>query len=75
MTQNISFILGPQAFKNLKAHYKESGVVPRVHKSKGKKAHNAYPFEVSDGVFYKSMYFYCKGFAVRMSLSFHILYN
>ncbi|XP_070539002.1 uncharacterized protein [Ptychodera flava] len=38
--------VGPQSFKNLKAHYKDKGVVPRVHGLKGKKAHNAYSFEV-----------------------------
>ncbi|XP_070543678.1 uncharacterized protein [Ptychodera flava] len=38
--------VGSQSFKNLKAHYKDKGVLPRVHGLKGKKAHNAYSFEV-----------------------------
>ncbi|XP_070552474.1 uncharacterized protein [Ptychodera flava] len=42
--------LGEKRFKNLKAHYKTHGVVPRDHGRRGKRPVNAYSFEVVQDV-------------------------
>ncbi|XP_070548133.1 uncharacterized protein [Ptychodera flava] len=34
------------SYKSLKAHYKVNGIAPREHGLKGKKAHNAFSFEI-----------------------------
>ncbi|KAK3742543.1 hypothetical protein QZH41_005608 [Actinostola sp. cb2023] len=42
--------LGSKSFKNLKKHFKDNGLVPRLHGLKGKKPHNTYPFEVIENI-------------------------
>ncbi|XP_070576723.1 uncharacterized protein [Ptychodera flava] len=44
------YYVGVTAFKNLKRHYKENGVIPRRHGLKGRKPVNTYTFEVIEDV-------------------------
>ncbi|XP_070549349.1 uncharacterized protein [Ptychodera flava] len=44
------YYVGETAFKNLKRHYKENGVIPRQHGLKGRKPVNTYTFEVIEDV-------------------------
>ncbi|KAK3742378.1 hypothetical protein QZH41_002603 [Actinostola sp. cb2023] len=39
-------VAGSKSFKNSKKHFKDTGLVPRLHGLKGKKPHNTYPFEI-----------------------------
>ena len=43
-------LLSYMTFKNLKKHYKESGIEQRTHGNKGKRAPNALPYQVIENV-------------------------
>ena len=42
--------IGTKRFDNLRKYLEEHGAVPRVHKTKGRKAHNAFPFATVENV-------------------------
>ena len=46
----LLYDIGNKAFKNLKKHYKDNGVEPRIHGHKGRRAPNTFSFRIIENV-------------------------